>query len=160
MALWTHYNPDDFQEKTFELIPEGVFRVRIDKTEDTVTRNEPVRDMIKLTLSVSGHNSKLWSYIILDDSNEEAIKKTNQALGTLFNSFGIKDNTMATREWEGKVGGAKVRHKKDAQGITRAEIAYFLYAKEVAQLPAWQEGKGGTINPEMVDADNPLRIPF
>ena len=155
MRRWTHYNPDDFKETTFELIPEGIFRGRIEKAEDTVTHNEPPRNMVKLTISVSVHNNKLWSYIILDDSDDEAIKKTNQTLGTFFNSFGIEDNTMDSREWIGKIGGVRVRHKEDAHGIKRAEVAYFLYAKEIAKLPAWQEGKGSTINP-----DNTHNIPF
>ena len=161
MAAWAYYDPADFKEKRYELIPEGVYRVRIDKAENTVTRSEPVRDMIKLTLSVSGHNSKLWFYIVLDNSDDNAIKKTNQALGTVFNCFGIDNYTMDIREWEGRVGGARVRHRKDAQGIDRADVAYLLYAKEVALLPAWQEGSNGTINTDMVSStDNPHHIPF
>lgn len=157
MAIWI-YDEQDFSEKSYELIPEGVYRVRIDKTEETVTRSTN-KNMIKLTLSVSGYDSKLWSYVVLDDSNRETIKKTNQTLGTVFSSFGISDHTMNTSDWEGKVGGVRVRHKKDAQGINRAEVAYFLYAKEVEQLPPWQEGKQGTINPDMVNLSEE-KIPF
>ncbi len=139
MAAWI-FNPDNFSEKSYELIPEGVHRVRIEKAEDTVTRSTD-KNMIKLTLAVSGYNSKLWSYIVLDDSNSEAVKRTDQILGTVFSSFNIADHTMNLPDWEGKVGGVRVRHKKDAQGIERAEVAYFLYGKEVEKLPDWQESK-------------------
>ena len=169
MALWTHYNPDDFKDNSYELIPEGNYRVRIDKVEETVTHSSN-KDMLKLTLSVSGYNSKLWGYIVLDDTNEETILRTNRYLNSVFSSFGITSHTMDTREWEGKTGGVKVRHKDDAQGVKRAEVAFFLYAREVDKLPAWQEGKNGTvstsnINPDMVNVSdngnpNPFGIPF
>ena len=161
MAVWTYYDPDDFNENSYGLIPEGKYRVRIEQAEDRVSQSG--KDMIRLTLEVSGYSSKVWRNIVLDSSNDEAIKRTNHWLGTIFSSFGITQGNMNLDDWKGKVGGAKIRHKKGADGVTRAEISYFLYRKEVDKLPDWQGGSaGGTINPDMQDfGDSDAdRIPF
>ena len=110
--------------------------------------------MVELTLSVSGYNSKLWYYLVLDGSSEEKKKDTNQKLGTVLKSFGMPEGNLDLSTWEGKVGGARVRHIEGNDGEKRAEVHYLLYAEQVAKLPAWQEGTSGsqgTINHEMAD---------
>ena len=149
--LWDKYNPDDFSEDNYGLIPEGRYRVRIDNAEEAVSHKG--NSMIKLTLSVSGYKAKLWSYIVLNGTTPEQIKAINRRLGAIFNSFDIVE------------GGAQVRHTKDMNDNDRAEVQYFLYRKEVNKLPAWQEvGTQGTIEPDMVDfgdtASNSSGIPF
>ena len=167
VASWDCYDPADFSEKEYGLIPAGKYRVRIEKAEEK--KSQAGNLMIELTLSVSGYNSKLWYYIVLDGSSEEKKKETNQKLGTVFNSFNIPDNTMDLSVWEGKVGGVKVRHSEGNDGEKRAEVHYLLYANEVAKLPPWQEGSTGSqgvINPEMATFSStgeyldPEHIPF
>ena len=150
--LWDNYNPEDFSENEYTLIPEGRYRVRIEDAEEATSHSG--KNMIKLTLAVSGYRSKLWSYIVLDATTPEQIKATNRKLGAIFNSFDIVEGNMHISDWRGCVGGAQVVHKKDATGKDRAEIAYFLYRKNVNELPDWQEAgmpTQGNVDPDMVD---------
>ncbi len=153
--LWDNYNPEDFSENDYALIPEGRYRVRIENAEEATSHSG--KNMIKLTLAVSGYRSKLWSYIVLDATTPEQIKATNRKLGAIFNSFDIVEGNMHISDWRGCVGGAQVKHDKDANGMDRAAIAYFLYRKEVNKLPDWQEAgtqTQGTFDPDMVDFES------
>lgn len=161
--LWEHYNPDDFSENDYGLIPAGKYRVRIEDAEEATSHSG--KNMIKLTLAVSGYRSKMWSYVVLDATTPEQVKATNRRLGAIFNSFGIPEGNMHLDSWRGCVGGAKIRHSKDANDNDRAEVHYFLYRKEVDKLPAWQEvGTEGIIDPDMADFSDGLKmsseIPF
>ncbi|MBQ4432391.1 MAG: DnaJ domain-containing protein [Synergistaceae bacterium] len=161
--LWEHYNSDDFSENSYSLIPAGRYRVRIEDAEEATSHSG--KNMIKLTLTVSGYRSKLWSYVVLDATTPEQVKATNRRLGSIFNSFGIPEGNMNLDSWRGYVGGAKIRHIKDANDNDRADVHYFLYRKEVDKLPAWQEAATeGIIDPDMMDfSDEPIgssEIPF
>ena len=139
MANWK-YNPGNYNEDGFSLIPAGDYRVRIDTAEETESRSG--KDMIKLTLSVSGQNTKLWFYLVFDNSSEQAIQNTDQRLGSIFNSFNIEPGNLNTYDWEGKTGGARIRQRTDPNGNLRSEVHFFLPRKKVDELPAWIEGKG------------------
>lgn len=160
--LWK-YKQEDFNPNSFGIIPEGKHRVRIEKAEEQVSRSSG-KPMIKLTLAVSGYNSQLWAFQVLDDSDREHEKMTNQRLGTIFDSFGITPGNMNISDWEGKSGGAFIKHEKDAQNNERAKIGYFLFRNEVDKLPAWQNNQPAPINPDMMDFNgnnsNPYDIPF
>ena len=72
------------EEKNFELIPVGDYRLRIaDVVEKTFKSGNPGYE---ITMDVSGHASKVWFYLVLDSSNPA---QTNQRLGEFFDSFGI-----------------------------------------------------------------------
>ena len=160
--LW-QYKKEDFNPNSFDIIPEGKYRVRIEKAEEQISRSSG-KPMIKLTLAVSGYNSLLWAFQVLDDSDREHEKMTNQRLGTIFNSFSIPEGNMNIEDWVGKSGGAFIKHQKDAQGKERAGIGYFLFRNEVDKLPAWQDKQPAPINPDMMDFSgnnsNPYDIPF
>ena len=158
--LWTNYRQQDFTERSYSLIPEGAHRVRIENAQEKVSRSG--RNMIELTLDVSGYSSKLWSYIVLDDSSEDAVKRTNRTLGAVFNSFNIEqqeDSDIDLSSWIGKTGGAMVRHRTDYSGKKRAEVHYFLYRENVDALPAWQENSSHQRTAEAYNL-NPAEIPF
>ena len=168
---YTAYNAEDFNENDYALIPAGKYRVRIEEAKERVSHSG--KYMIELTLAVSGYSSKLWGYIILDQSTPDAVKKTNQALGTVFDGFKIPHGDLELDHWIGHVGGVKVNHRDGIDGEPRANIQYFLYRKEVDKLPAWKNPDGSTptvqdnINPDMMDfdgnpinPDNPHGIPF
>lgn len=139
MALITDYKYKDeyYQSNTFSILPAGNYRVRIEDVQEKTSRSH--KDMLEITLAVSGHNSKLWYYLVIDDSTHEADKMTSIKLGTLFDSFGITKGDMCISNWKGHVGGAKVRHVKDNDGNDRADVHYFLKPEQVKKLPAWQE---------------------
>lgn len=137
MVDWK-YNPENYNPNGFELIPVGDYRVRIDTAENKVSRSG--KDMIRLTLSVSGYNTKVWFYLVFDSSNEEMRRMTDQRLGSIYDSFGISSGSMEVYDWEGKTGGAHIRHRPDQNGNMRSEVSYFLTRQKVDELPAWGEG--------------------
>ena len=132
MANWT-YNPNDYKENDFSPIPAGDHRVRInDVIEKTFGSGN---SGYEITLDVSGHNSKLWFYLVLDPSDT---KKTNQRIGTFFESFGITDYDLSHyRGWIGKIGGVRVKHE-EYNGENRPKVAFCLSKKNQEKLPAWK----------------------
>ena len=132
MANWS-FNPNDYQERDFTLIPEGNHRVRIaDVTERTFRSGN---EGYEIVLEVSGYNSKIWHYLVLNPSD---VKQTNQNIGAFFNSFGITGNQMGTgKQWIGKVGAARVKHEA-YNGNTSAKVQYLISRSKQDTLPPWQ----------------------
>ena len=132
MVNW-NFNAADYEETSFKPIPIGDHRVRIASAEEQTSGNG--RQMIKLTLDVSGYSSTIWHYIVFMPENQ---KLTNQKLGELWNSFGIPQGNFNLQSWVGKVGAAKVKHE-DYNGEPNAKVAYFISKDRQDKLPAWQE---------------------
>jgi hypothetical protein len=130
MANWT-FNPNEYEEKDYAPIPEGDHRVRIAEVVEKVFRNSG-NEGFEITLDVSGYNSKLWYYLVLDPSDT---KKTNQRIGTFFDSFGITDMNMAhSHGWVGKVGAVRVKHE-EYQGDNKAKVAFCISKARQDKLP-------------------------
>ena len=153
MVNW-NFNAADYEETSFKPIPVGDHRVRIASAEEQTSNSG--RQMIKLVLNVSGHNSTIWHFIVFMPENQ---KLTNQKLGEVFNSFGIQQGNFNLQSWVGKVGAAKVKHE-DYNGEPTAKIAYFINKDRQDKLPAWQEPNksGGSFEevPTPTDADLPF----
>ncbi len=129
MTNW-NFNPEEFNERNFTIIPEGDHRVKVEKVEAKTFKNG--LDGFEITLEVYGRNSKLWHYIMLDPSDT---RKTNQNIGSFFNSFGIGDFNLANySSWVGKVGAVRVRHR-DYQGEPKATVAFCLGRSQQDRLP-------------------------
>lgn len=129
MATW-NFDPSMYEEKDFATIPAGDHRVRITDVVETVSKNN--NDMYEITLEVSGYNSRLWYYLVLDKSDA---KKTNQRIGDFFNSFGIADHTLGSgKQWVGKVGAVKVKHE-EYNGSMSAKVAFVINRKAQDKLP-------------------------
>ena len=124
------FNPNDYEENAFAPIPEGEHRVRI---EDVVFKTFKSRnDGYEITLEVSGYNSKLWHYLVLKQDDP---KKTNQSIGSFFDSFGITDFDLSHfRNWIGKVGAVRVKHE-DYNGTMSAKVAYCIARSKQDKLP-------------------------
>jgi hypothetical protein len=129
------YDPN----KSFELIPVGDHRVRIETVEEQTSKSG--NDMLRLTLSVSGYGSKLFHYIVFMPDKPEI---TNQSLGSVFDSFGITPGDMNFYGWQGRVGAARVKHEP-YDGKQTAKVSYFIMRSKQDNLPPWQE-KGGDKN--------------
>lgn len=144
------FDPD----KAFELIPVGDHRVRVENAEEQVSKTG--RDMIKLTLAVSGYGSKLFHYIVFMDDRPDI---TNQNLGMFFDSFGIRPGDMNLQNWIGKVGAARVKHEQ-YEGKANARISFFILRSKQEGLPIWQE-KGANAPRSMREESGELvDIPF
>lgn len=155
MSIDWNFSAADYEEQSFKPIPVGDYRVRIASAEEQTSSNSG-RQMIKLTLEVSGYSSTIWHYIVFMPENQ---KLTNQKLGELWNSFGIPQGNFNLNSWVGKVGAAKVKHE-DYNGEPSAKIAYFINKDRQDKLPAWQEpnkSNGGFEEiPTPTDADLPF----
>lgn len=122
-------------ERESNIIPEGNFRMRIEEAEKTVSKNG--NDMIKLVLSVSGHNRKVWNYIVFMDDNPSI---TNAKLTQLYDSFEIPEGTFDLPTWVGKVGAGSIKHD-DYMGDKTERVTYFIKKSKQSELPAWEEPK-------------------
>lgn len=133
--MW-QFNPNEYEASDFSIIPQGDHRVRIEDVEFKKSKNSG-KDMFEITLAVSGHSGKLWYYLTLDPSDP---KKTNQKIGTFFESFGITDYNMANYpRWKGKVGGARVVHE-EYNGEQQAKVRFLLSKKNQEKLASAKFG--------------------
>lgn len=132
MANW-NFDPSQYQEKEFALIPVGDYRVRIaDVVEKTFSSGNAGYEM---TLEVNGYNSKVWFYLVLDATNTA---QTNQRIGEFFNCFGITNTAMGTgKQWIGSVGAVRIKHD-EYNGNTSAKVAYCIARNRQDKLPAWK----------------------
>ena len=111
----------------------------------------------EMTLEVSGYNSKLWYYLVLDKSNPA---QTNQRIGDFFNSFGITSPAMGTgKQWVGAAGAVRVKHE-EYNGQTSAKVAFCIARKNQDKLPAWKGGNAVAAVPTPAPAFNPDDLPF
>lgn len=135
---WT-FNPNEYEESSFSLIPAGDHRVRIN---DVISKRfKSGNDGYEITLDVSGYGSKLWFYLVLDPSDT---KKTNQRIGSFFDSFGITDYNMDHYpNWKGKIGAVRVHHE-EYNGDQQAKVRFCLSRKNQSKLPAWKESGSGS----------------
>ena len=126
---WT-FNPNEYEAQDFQTVPVGDHRVRI---YDVISKNSKAgNEMYEVTLEVSGYNSKLWFYLVIDPSDP---KKTNQRIGSFFDSFGITDYNMANySRWKGKVGAVRVVHE-EYNGEQQAKVRFCLSRKNQDKLP-------------------------
>jgi hypothetical protein len=152
MVNW-NFNASDYEETSFKPIPVGDHRVRIASAEEQTSGSG--RQMIKLTLEVSGYSSTIWHYIVFMPENQ---KLTNQKLGEVFNSFGIPQGNFNLQQWVGKVGAAKVKHE-EYNGETNAKIAYFINKDRQDKLPAWQEPNKSNVT-DFTPVDDIGDLPF
>ena len=148
MALnWT-YNPNEYTEVDYKPIPAGDHRVRIEEIAEKTFKSGS--QGFEITLAVSGYNAKLWYYLVLDPSDT---KKTNQRIGTFFDSFGITNPNLALYVgWLGKVGAVRVKHE-EYNGEQQAKVAFCLGKKAQEKLPAWQETGDGSAAPATTGVD-------
>jgi hypothetical protein len=155
MANWT-FDPSQYEEKNFELIPIGDYRARIEEVTEKTFKSG--NQGYEITLAINGQNSRVWYYLVLDPSNPQL---TNQRIGEFFNSFGITSPAMGTgKQWIGSVGAVRIKHD-DYQGDKTAKVAYVIARSRQDKLPAWQNRGGAAPAPTAAPEINiPSNLPF
>lgn len=154
MANWT-YDPSQYQEKNFELIPVGDYRARIaDVVEKTFKSGN---QGYEITLDINGYNGKQWFYLVLDPSN---VSLTNQRIGEFFNSFGITSPAMGTgKQWIGSVGAVRIKHE-EYNGNNTAKVAYVIARNRQDKLPAWKNVGEAPVGQASAAVEIPEELPF
>ena len=146
------YDPSQYQEKNFEIIPVGDYRARIADVAEKTFRSG--NEGYEITLDINGYNSKMWFYLVLDASN---VAQTNQRIGDFFNSFGITNPAMGSgKQWIGAVGAVRVKHEP-YNGQNTAKVAYCIARNRQDKLPAWQNTTG--VAAPQVPATEEITIP-
>lgn len=154
MAIFT-FNPADYEESNFEIIPAGDHRARINEVTEKTFKSGNTG--FEITLDISGYGSKLWLYLVIDSSDT---KKTNQRFGDFFNSFGITDYNLAKcQAWRGKLGAVRVKHE-EYNGEQRAKAAFCISRAKQDKLPAWKENGNGSITSAAAIDENEFELPF
>lgn len=153
MANWT-FDPSQYQEKNFEIIPQGDYRARI---ADVVEKKfSSGNDGYEITLDINGYNSKMWMYLVLDPSNPT---QTNQRIGEFFDSFGITSRTFGTgKQWIGSVGAVRVKHEV-YKGENKAKVSYVLGRNRQDKLAPWKGGNATQAAPA-AQVEIPADLPF
>ena len=154
MSAWV-YDPSQYTEKSFEIIPVGDYRARVaDVVEKTFSSGNSGYEM---TLDINGYNSKIWFYLVLDASNPA---QTNQRIGDFFNSFGITGTAMGSgKQWIGSVGAVRIKHE-DYKGNQTAKVAYCIARNRQDKLPAWKGGTAATAPAQNEEITIPDDLPF
>lgn len=155
MANW-NYDPSQYKENNFPIIPIGDYRARI---ADVVEKKfNSGNDGYEITLEINGYQTKMWFYLVLD-ANEPA--KTNQRIGDFFNSFGITSPAMGNgKQWIGAVGAVRVKHE-EYQGENRAKIAYCIARSRQDKLAAWKNATAQATQAAPVSqVEIPSDLPF
>ena len=155
MANWT-FDPSQYQERNFNIIPVGDYRLRIAEVVEKTFKSG--NSGYEFTMDVSGQASKVWYYLVLDPSNSA---QTNQRIGEFFDSFGITGTAMGSgKQWVGAVGAGRIKHD-EYNGKTSAKVAYLIARNRQDKLPAWQNN-GTTVAQAAPQAqvDIPSDLPF
>ena len=154
MASWT-FDPSQYSEKNFEIIPVGDYRARIiDVVEKTFSSGN---SGYEITFEINGYNAKLWSYLVLDPSNPT---QTNQRIGEFFNSFGITNPAMGSgKQWICCMGAVRIKHE-EYNGNNRAKIAYYIAKSRQDKLAPWKNGSAAPTQSEFMNVEIPSNLPF
>ena len=154
MAINFQWNASEYEERSFQLIPEGDHRVRINEVTEQTFKSG--KQGLKIVLDVSGYSSKLFYYLVFDPQNT---KMTNQKIGEIFSSFEITNpNLNMYPGWVGKIGACRVKHEL-YNGEKSAKVWYFTSKKSQASLPAWKEPAGTVSNTAPAPASAPFPGP-
>lgn len=157
MSISWNFDPSQYSEKNFEIIPVGDYRARISEVE--VRTFNSGNQGYEITLDINGYNSKMWFYLVLDASNPA---QTNQRIGDFFNSFGITNPAMGTgKQWIGAVGAVRVKHEQ-YNGENRAKVAYCIARNRQDKLSPWQGNASQAPSNGFVEITNemPGDLPF
>lgn len=137
------------EEKKFDVLPEGQYRVRIKGAEKAQSKSG--NDMLVLQLEVSGSTTILYHYIVFMPDKPEM---TNRMLTQFYDSFkDIAEGDFNMNNWIGKVGAVKTKNEEYNDQL-RPKVSYFIHVNKQGDLPPWENPDGSTVT-----ADGWLKAP-
>ena len=145
-------------ENTFRPIAPGDYRVRI--AEVVKATASTGKEMLKITMQVSGQKSKLFYNLVFLPDRPEI---TNRNLTDIFMSFhNLAMGDLNIANWVGKVGAVHVENE-EYNGNIQARVKYFIRRDKQDSLPAWVEPPEGNAVKDAVaavptDKDGFMRI--
>lgn len=156
MAINFVFNPNEYTSQDYTLIPVGDHRARIEEVVEKTFSSGNVG--FEVTLSISGYNSKMWFYLVINTADT---KQTNQRIGAFFDSFGITNpNLNAYNTWVGKIGAVRVKHETYNDNLS-AKVAFCIAKKKQDNLAPWKEmgGSAPAMNSTNIPSDD-MDLPF
>lgn len=115
-----NYTPDA-EMSTFEPVPEGDYRVKIEAV--TESKSKKGNDMITILLVPEGYEATKLNYFLVFLPDKPGI--TDQNLGAIWDSFGIQEGNFSFASWVGKVGAAKIEDDLKDSGKIFSKVARF-----------------------------------
>ena len=152
MINW-NFNPNEYQARNFEPVPEGDHKVVINNVVEKVFNSG--NQGFEITLDVAGTNSKLWYYLVLDPKDPA---RTNQRLGMFFDSFAIQDYNLSDfNQWVGRDGAVRVRHSA-YNGAMSAKVIFCLSRAQQAKFNVLRMNPFEVKTPVSVANATPQRV--
>lgn len=151
MINWD-FDASQVEERSFEPLPIGDYRVRIEDVEE----GEGKYPYYKVTLMVNGDNRKLWYYLSFMDG--ENSKYTNTNLANIWDSFDIPVGELNPQKWIGKAGAVRVKHE-NYNGEPQAKVSYFIRRENQSKLPPWEDTDNAVIDDDFTLLED-NEIPF
>lgn len=121
----------NYEEPVEEKIPDGDYRLRIVKA--TEVRSKTNKDMLRLTLQISGFTRTMNFHIVFNPDNRE---QTNRNLQAMFLSFGIPEGNFDLPKYVGKEGAGRIELDDKGQ---YSNIKYLIHGEKKNSLPPFVE---------------------
>lgn len=147
------FNADEVEERSFEPLPIGDYRVRIEDVQE----GEGKYPYYKVTLMVNGDNRKLWYYLSFMDGDKSRI--TNSNLASIWDCFDIPVGELNPQKWLGKAGAVRVKHD-NYNGEPQAKVSYFIKRELQDKLPPWESTGDIWTDDDFTLLDEDNGIPF
>ncbi len=139
------------KENEFKKVPAGKHRLRIESAVQKVSKSG--RDMVELTLAISGYSTKVWYYLVFLEDYPDI---TNRNLTAIYDSFGIEKGNMNFESWVGKVGAGQLKYDENEY----LKVHYFIKKEAQTDLPSWVEPNSEEAVGEFVTVEDPDDLPF
>jgi hypothetical protein len=133
MIPWDYDATQYSKGGAFSIAPEGEHQVKIVDVDYKTTSTNKDMYVLKCKL-VNSPGSVFYNLVFLPDKPEV----TNQNLGAIYDSFGIREGEMDANKWINKIGAVMVEHESysDRKGLEkeRAIVKYFLTQERQVEL--------------------------
>ena len=131
-----------YSTPTFSTIPQGNYRARISSVTWDITR-ETNKQMLVITLKISGQKSTLKHYIVFSDATPNEVNRTNWSIKRFCDAFALDPATISSdnydlNKWIGSEGGVTIEHRS-YKDYKWPFVKTFLTRKQLEFLPPYYD---------------------